>query len=93
MTGLFNIHTVFGSLSPKQSRQEERKEQFVSSLWSRFFPLSRRSQVVISSSPADGGVTFLISVFCKEVFWAGVGCHVRKQPTSLLFKLLSSTLE
>lgn len=24
MTGLFNIHTVFGSLSPKQSEQEER---------------------------------------------------------------------
>lgn len=23
MTGLFNIHTVFGSLSPKQSEQEE----------------------------------------------------------------------
>lgn len=24
MTGLFNIHTVFGSLSPKQNEQEER---------------------------------------------------------------------
>lgn len=72
MTGLFNIHTVFGSLSPKQSKQEERKEQFVSSPWSPcgFFPLSCRSQVVISSSPADGDVTFLKYVFCKEVFWA-----------------------
>lgn len=38
MRGLFNIHTVFGSLSPKQSKQEERKEQFVSSLWSPFLP-------------------------------------------------------
>lgn len=29
MTGLFNIHTVFGSLSPKQSEQEERAVCFL----------------------------------------------------------------
>lgn len=29
MTGLFNIHTVFGSLSPKQSEQEKRAVCFL----------------------------------------------------------------
>ena len=59
MTGLFNIHTVFWSLSPKQS---ERREQFVSSRWSPPLPLSQRSQVVSSSLTTDGGVTSVTSV-------------------------------
>ena len=54
MTGLFNIHTVYGSLSPKQSEQEERAVCFlpVEPIASS---LCRRSQVVFSSfSPPDG---------------------------------------
>lgn len=77
MTGLFNIHTVVGSLSPKQSEQE--RERAVC-----FLPVER----VSSSEP--GGLRLSSLLHPQMVVshpWAGVSSTTLKAAVIYIFIL------